>query len=103
MDRDPKRISEIMSLLGEYWTLNPFTMDMRLGQIMSNITYSKFGYLTEKNIFYVEDEDIIEELKKNDCKSKRWKQRYVKFAKRKNHLINFIGPHMICRVGDVII
>ncbi len=70
MVRDPKRISEIMSLLGEYWTLNPFNMDMRLGQIMSNIIYSKFGFLPEKNIFYVEDEDIIEELKKMIAKAR---------------------------------
>ena len=65
MDRDPK----IMSLLGEYWTLNPFTMDMRLGQIMSNISKSRYGLLSEDNMFYLEDEDIIEELKKMIAKA----------------------------------
>ncbi len=66
--KDPKRISEIMSLLGEYWTLNPSTMDLRLGQIMSNLIYSTVRQ--PKNIYYLEDDEVIEELKKMIAKAK---------------------------------
>lgn len=62
MVRDPKRISEIMSLLGEYWTLNPDTMDLRLGQIIS---IAVGGHASKGNsVFYLEDEELIIELKR---------------------------------------
>ncbi len=58
MDRDPKRISEVMSLLGEYWTLNPDHMDLRLGQIIHTANGS-----SELSVFYLEDERLIDRLK----------------------------------------
>ncbi len=57
MVRRPKRIFEVISLLSEYWTLNPGTMDLRLGQIISN---ANKGH----PVFYLEDEDLIIELKR---------------------------------------
>lgn len=62
MVRDPKRISEVMSLLGEYWTLNPDIMDLCLGQIISIAV----GGCANKgsSVFYLEDEDLIIELKR---------------------------------------
>ena len=58
MVRDPKRITEVMSLIGEYWTLNPDTMNLRLGQIIQNAIGS-----SELPVFYLEDEKLISRLK----------------------------------------
>lgn len=41
--RDPKRIPEVLALLGEMWMENP---DLRLGQIMGNASIT----------FYTEDD-----------------------------------------------
>ena len=71
MVRDPKRITEIMSLLGEYWTLNPTTMDLRLGQIIHNAKGA-----SELSVFYLEDERLIERLKKMIEYAKRIQDEY---------------------------
>lgn len=47
--RDPKRIPELLSLLGQYWTQCP---DIRLGQMLVN-----FGI-----DYFTEDERFIEKL-----------------------------------------
>ena len=50
--RDPKRIDEVLRLLKIYWDTHP---DLRLGQIVVNITQ-------KNDPFYVEDEDFIRKL-----------------------------------------
>lgn len=61
--RDPKRIDTIIGLLRSYWHTNP---DLRLGQIISNLTPDRFGLDTVcgpvADPFSVEDtewEDIL--------------------------------------------
>ena len=63
--RDPKRITEVMSLLGEYWTLNPENMDLRLGQIIHRAKGA-----SELSVFYLEDDRLIERLKVMIAKNK---------------------------------
>jgi len=53
--RDPKRIKEVLALIEDIWARNP---DLRLCQIIQSC------YGTE-DIFYVEDEELIEQLKVN--------------------------------------
>jgi hypothetical protein len=52
--RDVKRIPKILRKLKEIWEKNP---EMRLGQLIENA----FLYLG-KDIYYVEDEDLIKRL-----------------------------------------
>jgi len=52
--RDPKRINKICDLLREVWSKYP---DWRLGQLLFNATQ-------QYDIFFVEDEKMIEALKK---------------------------------------
>ncbi len=59
MPRDPKRIMQVITLLGEYWTLNSETMDLRLGQIIQNANGA-----SELSVFHLEDERLIERLEK---------------------------------------
>ena len=53
--RDPNRIAEALSLIEEYWTLNP---DLRLGQVL----HAAKG-ASELSIYYTEDDRIIARLK----------------------------------------
>jgi hypothetical protein len=46
MTEDANRIPEVMTALGELWTINP---DLRLGQIMSNAAIT----------FYTEDDKAL--------------------------------------------
>jgi uncharacterized protein YihD (DUF1040 family) len=46
--RDPKRIDIVLGKLGEYWKAHP---DMRLGQILVNMTTG--------DLFHVEDTDLL--------------------------------------------
>lgn len=48
--RDPKRIPEMLAVLGELWQENP---DIRLGQIISNASI----------FFYTEDDQALTALK----------------------------------------
>lgn len=59
MARDPERIETVLEELEDYWSDNP---DLRLGQILSNISQKK-GY---KDSFYIEDSELIEELQKRN-------------------------------------
>ena len=59
--RDPKRIDEVLEALREYWVAHP---DMRLGQILVNLIGAKFA----ADIFYVEDDVLLEKLKEENRK-----------------------------------
>jgi len=58
--RDPNRIPTVLGLLGKFWMKNP---DLRLGQIISNINASRYGISKDRDIFYLEDEELIHTLK----------------------------------------
>ena len=60
--RDPKRIKTIIKKLEEYWSKNP---DLRLGQIIANCVRAHDGRLN-CDPFYIEDEDLVDGLKKLD-------------------------------------
>lgn len=51
--RDEKRIPQILRELQTYWEAHP---DLRLGQILYNVSYPK-------DVFYIEDEDFITRLR----------------------------------------
>ena len=55
--RDPKRIPEILQVLGEIWTKYP---DLRLGQIIDNASVES---QSKAPVFYIEDDDLLEGLK----------------------------------------
>jgi hypothetical protein len=50
--KDPNRISKILKLINYVWSNNP---DLRLGQIVSNVTFNWY-----KDIFYLEDDKFVE-------------------------------------------
>ena len=50
--RDPKRIKPILKLLKKYWKKNP---DLRLGQILYNLSYTE-------NIWNIEDSELMDVL-----------------------------------------
>lgn len=54
--RDPNRIDVICDLLKEVWKQYP---DWRLGQLIFNMTQ-------QHDVFFIEDEKMIEALKKSD-------------------------------------
>ena len=57
--RDPKRIDEFMNVLTESWKTFP---DWRFGQMMTNF----LGFVsseTDADIFYIEDDKMLELLK----------------------------------------
>lgn len=54
--RNPKRIAPFLDLLKEYWLLNP---DLRFSQIY-NIIEKAYG----RDIYHVEEEDLMETLKR---------------------------------------
>jgi uncharacterized protein YihD (DUF1040 family) len=47
--KDSKRIERVLALLGQYWRRYP---DLRLGQIVSNLTPDNFG----QDPYHVEDD-----------------------------------------------
>ena len=53
--RDPKRIEKVLNEIRGMWHQYP---DLRLGQLLYNSTP------TGKDIFYVEDEDLVLNLKR---------------------------------------
>jgi hypothetical protein len=57
--RDPNRIPIILEVLRQAWTLMP---DQRLGQLISN-AQSAARTFNSSDIFYLEDEYIVEGLK----------------------------------------
>ena len=61
--RDPNRIPEILKELEKIWSKYP---DLRLGQLIINLSYVKrrnSGLNRENVIYYEEDEDFLEFLK----------------------------------------
>jgi len=61
--RDPNRIDEVLGALREYWVAHP---DMRLGQILVNLIGAKFA----ADIFYVEDDTLLERFKEENRKER---------------------------------
>ena len=57
--RPADRIGRILSKIEAYWRKNP---DVRLGQLIVNLTSLKHRSLTVPEIFYLEDEDLEELL-----------------------------------------
>lgn len=55
--RDPNRIPEILKELEKYWTAAP---DLRLGQLINNLSYLARGY---HDMFCTEDEEMVKVLK----------------------------------------
>lgn len=56
--RDPKRIDDILSLIGEIWRDSP---DLRLGQLILNVLGSPKGERPDADqLFFIED-DIVEQ------------------------------------------
>ena len=54
--RDPKRIPEVLDELRKVWEKSP---DLRLGQLIDNIVTR-----TPCPLFYIEDEDLVERIKR---------------------------------------
>lgn len=61
--RNPDRISETLKELEEFWKQVP---DWRLGQIISNLSYEILG---TNDPFYLEDTDLLNNLKAKNKKS----------------------------------
>lgn len=61
--RNPNRISEVLKELEEFWKQVP---DWRLGQIISNISYETLG---SNDPFYMEDTDLLNNLKEKNRKN----------------------------------
>jgi len=62
MTRDPERIDEVLEELEEYWKEHP---DLRLGQIISNISQHRCGF---SDPYYISDQHMLRSIqkKKND-------------------------------------
>ena len=58
--RDPERIDEFCDELKKMWHKVP---DWRFGQLMSNALGEVYAN-TQTDIFYIEDDEMLEELKK---------------------------------------
>lgn len=60
--RNPDRIPEMLKELEEFWKQVP---DLRLGQIISNLSYES---MNNNDPFYMEDDDLLELLKQKNKK-----------------------------------
>lgn len=60
--RNPDRIPEMLKELEEFWKQVP---DLRLGQIISNLSYES---MKNNDPFYMEDDDLLELLKQKNKK-----------------------------------
>ena len=60
--RNPERIPEILKELEKFWKQVP---DLRLGQIISNLSYES---MRNNDPFYIEDDDLLELLKQKNKK-----------------------------------
>jgi hypothetical protein len=58
--RDPKRIQKFCDDLAKCWRCVP---DWRFGQLISNV-FGQFVYDTQKDIFFPEDDEILDYFKK---------------------------------------
>ena len=58
--RDPKRIDEFCAELAKLWHNVP---DWRFGQLMSNVL-GEYTYQTHRDIFFPEDDEMLEFFKK---------------------------------------
>jgi uncharacterized protein YihD (DUF1040 family) len=66
MPRDPNRIPEILTLVQKAWEELP---DLRLGQLLMNVTGNRDG------IYYVEDDVLLDDLKEWAETSQTWRAR----------------------------
>lgn len=57
MMRDPNRISPILDRIARVWESHP---DLRLGQIITGVTSYRASAPQGKDLFYIEDEELIE-------------------------------------------
>ncbi len=55
--RDPKRIPDILNLIGRLWVENP---DLRIGQLLHNAAW--LGGHKNSDIFYAEDDIVLKGL-----------------------------------------
>ena len=60
--RNPDRIPEMLKELEEFWKQVP---DLRLGQIISNLSYES---MKNNDPFYMEDDNLLELLKHKNKK-----------------------------------
>lgn len=68
--RNPKRIPIILKEIEKYWEKYP---DLRLGQIIINLNTLLSENTHETDLFYLEDERLVEGLKLMDKLSKEGK------------------------------
>ena len=54
--RDPNRIPKVLDYVRRAWERNP---DLRLGQLIVNLTSERFA-----DLFYVEDDQLLDVLRK---------------------------------------
>lgn len=54
--RDPNRIHKVLDYVRRVWERNP---DLRLGQLIVNLTSERFA-----DLFYVEDEQLLDVLRR---------------------------------------
>lgn len=66
--RDPNRIEPILNDLMIIWKEHP---ELRLCQLLSNIAFA--GGWKNNDLFYIEDDKIAEQLKKELGNQTRWK------------------------------
>jgi len=59
MTRDPKRIPKVLEVIREIWEKVP---DQRFGQLIYNLT--QFSEIKEKDVYYIEDDELIRKIKK---------------------------------------
>lgn len=57
--RDPNRIKPLLKQIEAYWTKYP---DLRLAQIISNANSRHHGTTTNHDVFYLEDDDLLQNL-----------------------------------------
>ena len=62
--RNPDRIPEMLKELEKFWKQVP---DLRLGQIISNLSYES---MKNNDPFYMEDDNLLELLKQKNRKTK---------------------------------
>ena len=58
--RDPERIDPVVDELRAVWAAQP---DVRLGQLMFNFTHWACAQVGQRDLFYVEDDQLLELLR----------------------------------------
>lgn len=100
--RDPKRIDHVLNELEKYWKANP---DLRLGQIISNMTTA----LGRIDCFHIEDDDMVKAIKHftKDLENKSIEPKVIKetatedLSKIEKEIITIYHGDDVC-VGEVL-